>query len=151
MVLHSDLEEVQINLIKTNFKIDTYTNASKNGLLKMTIDTLSSNNNIDATNSDYMYYPLVGRIGGNFARTIPEVIAEGTLTLLLTTDEILDAAKPNSKILYEVSIDGGVTFKSIVPNVKLQVNNTNSVTDTLVMKAIFYDGAQLSAWGWAWD
>jgi hypothetical protein len=69
----------------------------------------------------------------------------------LTTDEIIDKTKTNSHIEYEVSIDGGVTFKQINPNIKLQLNNTSSTQSTLVLKAIFYDNAQLSAWGWAWD
>jgi hypothetical protein len=151
MVMHSDLEEIQINLMKTNFKIDTYTKASKNGLLKMTIDTFSSDSAIDVANSDYYYYPMTGTVGGNYLRTKPEMIQGGVLTLLLTTDEVLDSTKTNSRILYEVSVDGGVTFKSIIPNTKLQLNNTNTTSDSLVLKAIFYDNAQLNAWGWAWD
>lgn len=151
MVLHSDLEEIQINLMKTNFKIDTYTKSSKNGLLKMTIDTFSNDTSIDTTKSDYLYYSTTGTVGGNYIITKPEVIEDGILTLLLTTDEVIDDTMPNSKILYEVSIDGGVTFKPITPNTKLQLNNTNSSSDTLVLKAIFYDNARLNAWGWAWD
>lgn len=151
VVLHSDLEEVQINLIKTNFKIDTFTNANKNGLLKMTIDTLSNNSNIDAANSDYTYYSGFGYASGNYIQTLPESIAGGIKTLLLTTEEVLDSASVNSKILYYVSVDGGVTFKPIIPNIKLQISNTNSKIDNLVMKAVMYDNAHLTAWGWAWD
>lgn len=151
VVLHSDLEEVQINLMKTNFKIDTYTNASKNGLLKMTIDTLSNSDSIDAANSSYTYYNPTGSAGGNYIQTNAELVSGGIKTLLLTTEEKLDATQTDSKILYYVSIDGGVTFKSIIPNVKLQISNTNSTADNLVMKAVFYNGAQLTSWGWAWN
>jgi hypothetical protein len=151
MVLHSDLEEIQINLMKTNFKIDTYTKASKNGLLKMTVDTFSNSDAIDIPKSDYNFYATSGTVGGNYIITKPEVINGTVLTLLLTTDEIIDKTKTNSHIEYEVSIDGGVTFKQINPNIKLQLNNTSSTASTLVLKAVFYDNAQLNAWGWAWD
>jgi hypothetical protein len=151
MVLHSDLEEIQINLMKTNFKIDTYTKASKNGLLKMTIDTFSNDTAVDTANSDYNYYATNGTVGGNYIVTKPEVINDTVLTILLTTDEILDSSKANSHIEYEVSIDGGITYKQINPNIKLQLNNTSSSSSTLILKAVFYDNAQLNAWGWAWD
>jgi hypothetical protein len=149
LVLHSDLEEIQINLIKTNFKIDTYTKASKNGLMKMTIDTLSDENFIDQKNSDYTFYNSYGYAGGNYLRTKPEEVSEKVRSILLSVDEICE--NPNSKIVYSASADGGVTFKEIKPNVKTQLTNTNSEKDKIVMKAVFYEGAKLNAWGWAWD
>ncbi|WP_238918216.1 hypothetical protein [Clostridium sp. YIM B02555] len=149
LVLHSDLEEIQINLIKTNFKIDTYTKASKNGLMKMTIDTLSDENFIDQSNSKYTFYNSYGYAGGNYLQTKPEEVNEKVKSILLSVDEICE--NPNSKIVYSASADGGATFKEIKPNVKTQLTNTNSEKDQIVMKAVFYEGAKLNAWGWAWD
>ncbi len=149
LVLHSDLEEIQINLMKTNFKIDTYTKASKNGLVKMTIDTLSDAAFIDETNSSYTYYNSYGYAGGNYIQTKPEEVSEKVKSILLSVDEIFENA--DDKILYYASADGGVTFKEIKANVKTQLVNTNSEKDTLVMKAVFYGGAKLNSWGWAWD
>ncbi|WP_459482640.1 hypothetical protein [Clostridium saccharoperbutylacetonicum] len=149
LVLHSDLEEIQINLIKTNFKIDTYTKASKNGLMKMTIDTLSDENFIDQKKSNYTFYNSYGYAGGVLIQTKPEEVSEKVRSILLSVDEICE--NPNSKIVYSASADGGVNFKEIKPNVKTQLTNTNSEKDQIVMKAVFYEGAKLNAWGWAWD
>lgn len=149
LVLHSDLEEIQINLIKTNFKIDTYTKASKNGLMKMTIDTLSDENFIDQKKSNYTFYNSYGYAGGVLLQTKPEEVSEKVRSILLSVDEICES--PNSKIVYSASADGGATFKEIKPNVKTQLTNTNSEKDQIVMKAVFYEGARLNAWGWAWD
>jgi hypothetical protein len=149
LVLHSDLEEIQINLIKTNFKIDTYTKASKNGLMKMTIDTLSDENFIDQKKSNYTFYNSYGYAGGVLIQTKPEEVSEKVRSILLSVDEICE--NPNSKIVYSASADGGATFKEIKPNVKTQLTNTNSEKDQIVMKAVFYEGAKLNAWGWAWD
>jgi hypothetical protein len=149
LVLHSDLEEIQINLIKTNFKIDTYTKASKNGLMKMTIDTLSDENFIDQKKSNYTFYNSYGYAGGVLLQTKPEEVSEKVGSILLSVDEICE--NPNSKIVYSASADGGATFKEIKPNVKTQLTNTNSEKDQIVMKAVFYEGAKLNAWGWAWD
>ncbi|AGF59581.1 hypothetical protein B0P06_006037 [Clostridium saccharoperbutylacetonicum] len=149
LVLHSDLEEIQINLIKTNFKIDTYTRASKNGLMKMTIDTLSDENFIDQKNSKYTFYNSYGYAGGNYLQTKPEEVNEKVRSILLSVDEICE--NPNSKIIYYASADGGLNFKEIKPNVKTQLTNVNTEKDQIVMKAVFYEGAKLNAWGWAWD
>ena len=151
IVLHSDLEEIQINLMKTNFKIDTYTNASKNGLFKMSIDTFSDKNNIDDSKSDYLWYGTLGSVGGNYIQIKPELINNNVKTILLTTDESLDDSYPNSHINYFVSVDGGITFIPIVPDIKQQVTNTNSKSSNVIFKAVFYDNAKLSAWGWAWN
>ena len=149
VALRSDIETLQINIMKTNFKIDTFTNASKNGLLKMNIDTLSSNNFIDSNNSDYIYYDTYGYIGGNYIQTKPEKIDSSSGSFLLTTDEILDDI--NDKILYYISLDNGITFTEITPNVKMNVQNNNLTDTQLVLRAVFYNSAKLNAWGWAWD
>lgn len=149
LVLHSDLEELQINLMKTNFKIDTYSNAAKNGLLKMTVDTLSNTDFIDEKNSKYIYYSSYGYAGGNYLQTKPEEVSKKVQTILLTTDEILE--KDEDHILYYASADGGKTFKEIKPYVKTQLKNTNKGKDSIVMKAVFYGEAKLNAWGWAWN
>lgn len=149
LVLHSDLEELQINLMKTNFKIDTYSNAAKNGLLKMTVDTLSNEDFIDGKNSKHVYYPSYGYAGGNYLQTKPEEVNKKVQTILLTVDEILE--NDDDHILYYASADGGKTFKEIKPYVKTQLKNTNKSKDSIVMKAVFYGGAKLNAWGWAWN
>lgn len=151
VVLHSDLEEIQVNLMKTNFKIDTLTRASRNGLFKMTTDVFSDENGIDKTKSDYLFYPLLGAVGGNYIVTVPQEINSGFSTLLITTSEILDETEPNSKINYFGSLDGGVTYTPIYPNIKAQLSNTNASKNTLIIKAVFYDDAKLSALGIAWD
>lgn len=151
VVLHSDLEEIQVNLMKTNFKIDTLTRASRNGLFKMITDVFSDENGIDKTKSDYLFYPLLGAVGGNYIVTVPQEINSGFSTLLITTSEILDETEPNSKINYFGSLDGGVTYTPIYPNIKAQLSNTNASKNTLIIKAVFYDDAKLSALGIAWD
>lgn len=151
VVLHSDLEELQINLMKTNFKIDTLSNASRNGLFKMITDVFSDEIGIDKPKSDYIFYPLLGAVGGNYVVTVPQVINSGSVTVLITSSEILDTTAVNSHINYFASLDGGITYKEIYPNIKAQLSNTNSSTNTLIIKAVFYDDAKLSALGIAWD
>jgi|GEM_PF-5328655 len=151
VVLHSDLEEIQINLMKTNFKIDTLSKASRNGLFKMFIDVFSDEAGVDKSNSDYIFYPLDGAIGGNFIVTTPQIIDSNTVTILLTTSEILDDSEKNSHINYFASLDKGVTYIEIHPNIKAQLSNTNATSNNLIIKAVFYDNAKLSALGIAWD
>lgn len=148
IVFHTDLEEIQINLIKTNFKIDTYTNASRNGLLKMTIDTLSDDNNIDKTKSDYTYLPATGSVAGNYIQTTPENVSDNIKTVLLVVDEVLENG---AEIDYFISVDGGLNFKEVKPNIKTQITNINSSKCSLVLKAIMKGTAKLSAWGIAWN
>ena len=148
MVFHTDLEEIQINLIKTNFKIDTYANASKNGLLKMTIDTLSDESNIDKANSDYTYLSSTGSVTGKYIQTIPEDVSDNIKTVLLVVDETLNY---EDEIDYYVSIDGGITFKEITPNCKTQITNTNSSKCSLILRAVMKGNAKLNAWGIAWN
>ena len=148
IVFHTDLEEIQINLIKTNFKIDTYTNASRNGLLKMTIDTLSDDNNIDKAKSDYHYLPATGSVAGNYIQTIPEDVIDNIKTVLLVVDEVLENG---AEIDYFISVDGGISFKKVKPNIKTQITNTNSSKCSLVLKAVMKGNARLSAWGIAWN
>lgn len=151
VVLHSDLEEIQINLMKTNFKIDTLSKASRNGLFKMFIDVFSDENGIDKTNSDYKFYPLDGAVGGNYLVTVPQIIESNTVTVLLATNEVLDDSEENSHINYFASLDGGITYIPIYPNIKAQLSNTNATSNNLTVKAVFYDNAKLSALGTAWD
>lgn len=148
IVFHTDLEEIQINLIKTNFKIDTYTNASRNGLLKMTIDTLSDDNNIDKAKSDYHYLPATGSVTGNYIQTTPEEVVDNIKTVLLVVDEALESG---AEIDYFISVDGGISFKEVKPNIKTQITNTNSSKCSLVLKAVIKGNARLSAWGIAWN
>lgn len=151
MVLHSDIEEVQINIMKTNFKLDTFMNASKNGLYKMNIEVFNNNNFIDFSKSDCLHSITGGYVYGNFAITKSDVINQNIRYLLITTDEELPNI--NSSIKYFVSVDNGVNFEEIVPNVKKYIDSTNIIKDKteLVFKIVFNDGAALSALGWAWD
>lgn len=150
VVMHSDLERVQINLIKTNFKIDTLTKAGTNGLNKMIIDTLNDTGFIDDSKSDYTHSVATGEIAGNYIQT-KQMSTNGIIKyILLTTDEILNN-NPNCKIEYFISTDNGKTFDKITPEVKSRVNSQNAVDDNIVLRAVMYEGAKLSAWGWAWD
>lgn len=149
IALKSDIETIQINIMKTNFKIDTYTNAAKNGLLKMSIDTFASNNFIDSEKSDYIFYSAYGYVGGNYIQTKPEYIDTSSISLLLTIDEILQSSE--DKILYYASLDNGTTFIEITPNAKTLITNNNSENSKLILRAVFYGNAKLNAWGWAWD
>lgn len=151
VVLHSDLEEIQVNLMKTNFKIDTFTKASRNGLFKMVTDVFTNEDGIDKTKSDYLPFPLLGAVGGNYIVTVPQEISSSLVSVLITASEELDETDPNSKINYFASLDDGVTYMPIYPNVKAQLSNTNASKNTITIRAVFYGNAKLSALGIAWD
>jgi hypothetical protein len=151
IVLHSDLEEIQINLMKTNFKIDTLARASRNGMFKMVIDVFNDISGIDAANSDYLFYPLDGAVGGNYIVTTPITIDSSIVNILIASSEILDTTEPNSRVNYFASLDNGVTYTQVYPDIKAQLTNTSTTTNKLIIKAVFYDDARLSAIGIAWD
>ena len=117
----------------------------------MFIDVFSDEVGVDKSNSDYLFYPLDGAVGGNFIVTTPQIIDSNTVTILLTTSEILDDREKNSHINYFASLDKGVTYIEIQPNIKAQLSNTNATSNNLIIKAVFYDNAKLSALGIAWD
>ena len=137
--------------MKTNFKIDTLSNASRNGLFKMITDVFSDETGIYKPKSDYIFYPLLGSVGGNYIQTVPQKVGSGSVTILITSSEVLDTTAVDSHVAYFASLDGGITFKQIYPNIKAQLSNTNSTDNTIIVKAVFYDDAKLSALGIAWD
>ena len=151
VALHSDLEKIQINLMITNFKIDTLAKASRNGLFKMFIDTFSDNKGIDTDNSDCMFYPYDGTVGGNYVITKPQEIESSSTAILITSSEVLDETNPNCRINYFVSLDGGVLYKPIRPNERIQLSNTNNTKNEIKVKMVFYEGARITALGVAWD
>ena len=135
----------------TNFKIDTLAKASRNGLFKMFIDTFSDNKGIDTDNSDCIFYPTEGTIGGNYVITKPQEIESSSTAILITSSEVLDETNPNCRINYFVSLDGGVLYKPIRPNERIQLSNTNNTKNEIKVKMVFYEGAKITALGVAWD
>ena len=149
VVLHSDIEELQINLMKTNFKIDSYTNAVKNDLLKMSIDVFSDTSHIDLINSDFVYDTTAKTVGGVELVSLPDVTSNKLGCVLLTSDEILPNA--DSYIEYFASKDGGITFYPLTVDVVTNIPSGTNDTNTLILKALFHNGARLNAWAWAWN
>lgn len=151
VVMHSDLERVQINLIKTNFKIDTLTKASTNGLNKMVIDTFNDVSLINPDKSDFIHTAATGEVSGNYIQTNP-IKTNGIIKyILLTSDEVLSADNPNCKVEYFVSADKGTTFTTVTEGVKTKINTQNATDDFIEIRAVMYEGAKISAIGWAWD
>lgn len=149
VVLHSDIEEIQINLMKTNFKIDSYTNAVKNDLLKMSIDVFSNTEHIDLVNSNIDYDTTNRTVGGVELVTKADTTSSNMGYILLTSDEILP--NTDSYIEYYASKDGGDTFYPIDKDVLTNIPDGSKDTGTLILKAKFNNGAKLNAWAWAWN
>lgn len=148
-VLYSDMDELRMNLLKTNFKIDSYTFASKNGLYKMSIDTFNNNKGIDNEKSEFTADFISGYVCGKSVQSIPESIDENIKSLLLMVEE--ESIDDNNYIDYFYSIDGGENFIKIIPGVKVLINNVNTVKKSIVFRALFTGNSRLSSWGWAWE
>lgn len=146
VVMQTDLEEITINLMKTNFKIDSFTNASKNGLQNMTIDVFSDTKGINEDLSTYTFDPNLKAVGGTTIVSKVDKIKENTNIILLTVDEL----PTTGSTTYEVSRDGGQTWLNIIPNTQMSIRPLGKGTD-LVLKANFTGDAKLTAWAYAWN
>ena len=149
VVTHSDFDEVKVNLIKTNFKIDTYAFVSKNGLYKMTIDTFNDTNGINSSQSDFIFDMQHGKVYGKYITSLPEVLDSNVKTFMLITDELKTDSE--NYINYFFSIDNGETYNKIIPGVKVNISNVNTNAINLTVKAVFTGHAELTSWGWAWE
>lgn len=154
IVFNSDLETLQINLMKTNFKIDTFTNASKNGLTNMTIDVFSDENGIDKEVSEYIYDNINKCVHTGTVVTNSEDIEDSVNTILLTSDVIIPSVYSSYQLKdnlveYFVSKDDGATWKSIVPNVTSHLNELAS-TGKLRIKMNVVGDVKINAIGYAW-
>ncbi|MCR8843920.1 hypothetical protein NQ117_09490 [Paenibacillus sp. SC116] len=57
-VLVPEMNNLQVNLLKTNFKIDSQMNAGRNGMHHMMVDVLSNEDGLDILQSSYKYDSL---------------------------------------------------------------------------------------------
>lgn len=150
VVLHSDIEEIQVNLMKTNFKIDSFTKATKNDLLKMTIDTFSDDSGIDYGLSTCTFNPMSCSVSGDVVVSREEETSSTMTYILLTSDEMLPYKE--SYVEYYVSRDSGKTYTKIDKDIKSSVTKpTTNSTNTVKVKALLFNGAELNAWAWAWN
>lgn len=150
VVLHSDIEEIQVNLMKTNFKIDTFTNATRNDMIKMTIDTFADDAGIDYSLSDCTFNRISCSVGGNVVVSTESNTSSTMNYILLTSDEMLPYT--DSYVEYYISRDSGATYTKIDKDVKCTVPKPSSgASSTIRVKAMMYNGAELNAWAWAWN
>ena len=137
---------IQLDLMKTNFKLDSYTNASRNSLIKMIIDAFNNVTGIDASKSIYTYDSINKLVYGTRVVSIPDTIISSSTTLLLTTDEILGTGSIN----YYASKDNGATWLQIYKDILNDLSSLGSNT-SLIVKAEFTGDAKLNAWAYGWN
>lgn len=146
MVLQGDFQALQINLMKTNFKLDSFTNATRNGMKNLVIDVFNDTSGIDNEKSSYTYDDVMKCVKNGTVVSIVENTDIIPVRVLLTVDE----TRNNGSIEYYVSRDGGTTWTQITPEVVSDLS-LQPVNNKLVVKAVISGDAQLNAWAYAWS
>lgn len=145
-VMFSDFNNLQINLMKTNFKLDSIANTSRNAMKNLIIDTFNDTTGIDDTKSTYVFDDVNKCVKSGTVVSVVENLLVPPQYILLTVDEKLNSGS----IAYYVSRDNGVTWSQINPNVKTDISS-QPANNKLVVKAVITGDAELSAWAYAWS
>lgn len=146
MVLQGDFQTLQINLMKTNFKLDSFTNATRNGMKNLVIDVFNDTSGIDGEKSSYTYDDVMKCVKNGTVVSVVENTDITPVRVLLTVDEI----RNNGSIEYYVSRDGGTTWTQVTPEVVCDLS-LQPQDNRLVVKAVISGDAQLNAWAYAWS
>lgn len=152
IVLVSDFRDLQINLMKTNFKVAALLAASRYNLKNMIVDDFQDTSGIDAAKSSGYIFDSVNKAvkkDEGSAEAIVTAVAESLSfvpkTLLLVVDHTLNSGQ----ITYEVSRDGGMTWTQVAPEQTISLSAQPNGTSLMVRARITGD-AVLNAWAYSW-
>jgi hypothetical protein len=141
-VTATDFNNLQVNLMKTNFKIDSLSNATRNSMKNMFVDVFNDANGIDVSQSDFTFDVIRKSIKGTVVITTPEIIDYYPSKVLLCADYIGD-------IDFYVSRDG-TNWTQVYPDIICDINN-QSYNNLLKVKFVMQANAELSAYALAWS
>lgn len=147
-VLQNDVTNLQLSLMKTNFKIDSFTNASRNRIDRMIIDVFNDESNINGPKSKYNFDSKLKMVNGEYFFTKEENTIIDVNNILITSDEVVGV---NDSIDYYVSKDGGLNFTKVHPGMITSIPTQSNCANKLVVKVEFNGSASLSALAWAWN
>ena len=133
----------QINLAKTNFKLDSYTGATKNAMKNLVIDCFNDVTGINPESTS-IYDSVNKSMGAGILISNQDLLSSPPESFMLFTDEILSAGL----IYYQVSLDNGLSWIDIIPNIKTAIPSAFTGTE-LILKATI-NNAQLNAWAYSW-
>jgi hypothetical protein len=140
-VTATDFNNLQVNLMKTNFKIDSLSNATRNSMKNMFVDVFNDTNGVDASQSDFTFDATRKSIKGTIVITTPETIDYYPSKVLLCVDYIGD-------IDFYVSRDG-TNWTQVYPDTICDISN-QPYSNLLTVKFIMQADAELSAYALAW-
>jgi hypothetical protein len=140
-VTATGFNNLQVNLMKTNFKIDSLSNATRNSMKNMIIDVFNDIAGIDAAQSDYIFDSVQKTVSGTIVITTPEIISSSPTTALLSVDY-------TGSIDFYISCDG-INWVVIYNDVICDISN-QPFNNLLQVKFIMQSDAELSAYALAW-
>lgn len=141
-LVFADFNNLQVNLMKTNFKIDSLSNAARNSMKNMLIDVFSNADGIDGSQSDFTFDAIRKSIKGTTVITTPEIIDYYPSKVLLCADYIGD-------IDFYVSRDG-TNWTQVYPDTICDISN-QPYSNLLTVKFVMQANAELFAYALAWS
>lgn len=141
-LVFADFNNLQVNLMKTNFKIDSLSNAARNSMKNMLIDVFSNADGIDGSQSDFTFDAIRKSIKGTTVITTPEIIDYYPSKVLLCADYI-------GAIDFYVSRDG-INWTQVYPDIICDINN-QPYNNLLRVKFVMQANAELFAYALAWS
>ncbi len=132
-------------LAMTNFKLDSYTNASKNSMKNLIIDCFNDTTGLDLINTTATFDSSAKSMKLGIVQSNNDMTSSIPTAILLTVDETLDAGS----ITYQVSRDGGLSWVVILPQVKTAITSGSGLS--IIVKANITGDAQLNAWAYSWS
>ncbi|WP_426455484.1 hypothetical protein ACP26L_36300 (plasmid) [Paenibacillus sp. S-38] len=146
LVTSADINTVNINLMKTNFKIDSQMNAMRNSMKNMMVDVFSDETGIDKSKSTHTYDTVGRSVSSGVVYSLPESTTFTPVSVVLTVDATVPT---DGNITYEVSRNGGNTWTTIYPETLLNISK-QTTGQQLVIRANITGTAVLRAWALAW-
>lgn len=148
--LVSDLRTIEINLMKTNFKLATMANATRYALTDMIVDDFLDTSGLDASSSNIEHDATEKKIHladtgvPGIAVSLQENLSHAPKKFMIVVDETLNTGS----IEYEVSRNGS-SWTRVKPE---QVTDISMIpTGTrLTVRAKITGNATLNAWSYSW-
>ena len=161
---------LEVNLMKMNFKLLAMQASTRYGMKNMIVDDFQDTEGIDETKSSGYEFDNTLKLvkvapvdpvvtvdeetgeetvevveGTAIVTAIPEITTITPQTFLLVTKDNVN----NGTIVYEVSRDGGQTWRVITPEQDVSLGGIGSGYEILV-RATMTGDATLSAWSYSW-
>lgn len=142
----SDVHDLQINMMKTNFRIAALSNATKYNMRNMVVDTFTDTTGINVAKTTSTYDGVLKAYKNLIVETLPtEATSDPTLMTIIGEESI-----ESGTVIYYGSRDGGVTWVEAVNDVVNFDSRFHPMGTSLAVKAEMTGICTLHAIAFAW-